>query len=245
MNEKIVSLENVYFRYEDHLVLEDICLDVYERDFFGLVGPNGSGKTTLLKIILGLLRPTSGKVTVFGAPAGKTNTLIGYVPHTMPPDINFPVSVMDVVLMGRLGRCSMLGRYGRSDREAASDALKAVDLYELRDHQFGTLSQGQRQRTLIARALATQPRLLILDEPTTSVDFQAEQGIYDLFKELNKKITIILVSHDLSLVSAYVSRVACLNRRLIYHPVGKISTSTMEELFGTPVRVVRHDHKLD
>jgi zinc transport system ATP-binding protein len=239
----VVSLEHIYFSYNNHLILEDISLDIYDKDFMGLVGPNGSGKTTLLKIMLGLLRPVSGRVTVLGNAPQKIHREIGYVPHFLESDRGFPISVIDVVLMGRLSRLPSLGRYTHSDLDVAEEALRSVDLYELRTQRFGTLSQGQRQRVLIARALAAQPRLLILDEPTTSVDFQTEQCIYELLKELNKKITLILVSHDLSLISAYVTRLAFLNRRLVLHPGGEISLGTIEGLYGTPIRVVEHNRK--
>lgn len=240
MSHSVVMLSNVSFRYEDVPILENVDLDVPEGDFLGIIGPNGSGKTTLLKIILGLLVPVEGDLQVFGQPPHLARRSIGYIPQLPDFDRDFPISVREVVLMGRLSSSSRLGGYRKEDHEAAEVAMKDVEIHDLRHRRLGTLSGGQRQRVLIARALASNPRLLILDEPTASVDTRAEKDIYELLRKLNQRTTIILVSHDLAFVSTYVKRVACLNRRLICHPTARISAELIEQLYERPMHLVEH-----
>jgi zinc transport system ATP-binding protein len=242
MKAPAVAIENVSFWYEDAPVLEDISLVIEQGDFLGLVGPNGGGKTTLLRIVLGLLSPQKGRVLVFGKPPREGRQFIGYVPQHQQFDRDFPVSVMDVVLMGRLQTAPAVAGFRREDREAAELACREVEVYDLRKRRLGTLSGGQRQRALIARALAGQPRLLILDEPTANVDTVVQQEIYDLLRKLNEKVTIVLVSHDMGFVTKYVNRVACLNRVLLCHPTAAISGKMIEEMYRGPVHAVQHDH---
>lgn len=240
----VVETTRVDFAYDGDLVLEDITLTVQEGDFLGVVGPNGSGKSTLLKIILGLIHPLRGKVRVFGQPPERARHLIGYVPQHAELDGSFPISVMDVVLIGRLGKASRLGSYGKIDRQAADEAMREVEIHDLRNRRFGTLSGGQKQRVLMARALAGKPELLLLDEPTTSVDGRVEQDIYDLLKRLNEKVTIVLVSHDLGFISTYVNHVACVNRRLVCNPTEHITGDVVEACYGGPVHMIRHKCEL-
>jgi zinc transport system ATP-binding protein len=240
----VVEIDNLYFSYDGGLILEDVTLTVQERDFLGVVGPNGSGKSTLLKIILGLIQPLSGKVRVFGQPPERARHFIGYVPQHADLDSNFPISVMDVVLIGRLGKSARLGRYGETDRQAAKEAMRGVGIDDLRNHHFGTLSGGQKQRVLMARALVGRPDLLLLDEPTTSVDGRVEQDIYELLKELNEKVTIILVSHDLGFISSYVKHVACVNRRLVCNPTNEITGEVIEACYRGPVHMIKHKCEL-
>jgi len=239
-----VLLEGLFFRYDGHWVLEDVCLRIEEREFLGLVGPSGSGKTTLLKLILGLRKPQKGTVRVFGLPPDQGRGWIGYVPQHLGFDRSFPVTVVDVVLMGRLGRSRGIGRYGPEDRKAALTALEEVGIGHLRDRVVGTLSGGELQRAFIARALVSRPRLLLLDEPTTGVDIETEKAIYELLKELNKNMTILLVTHELNFVTAYVNRVACLDRKLVCHPTDDVPPSLYDSLYLTPLRMVRHDRDL-
>ena len=239
-NEISVKFENVYFSYDGNLALEDINLDIYKGDFMGVIGPNGSGKTTLLKLILGLLKPESGTVTVFGKPPHQSRNVVGYVPQYTSFDMTFPATVLDVVLMGRLGQASGFLRYRMQDREVAENALRQVEIHELKNRHISELSGGQRQRVLIARALASSAQLLILDEPTASVDSRKEEDIYHLLKELNATTTIILVTHDLGFISTYVNRVACVNRRLACHPTAEITGEVINETYQTHVEMIRH-----
>lgn len=240
----VVEIAQVDFAYDGNLVLEDITLTVDERDFLGVVGPNGSGKTTLLKIILGLIHPLSGKVRVFGRTPKWSRHLIGYIPQHADLDASFPISVMDVVLIGRLGKAPMLGRYRKSDRQAAEEAMGATEIYDLRNRRFGALSGGQKQRVLMARALVGQPELLLLDEPTVSIDGRVEQDIYELLKKLNETVTIVLVSHDLGFISTYVNRVACVNRRLVCNPTEHITGDVIEACYSGPVHMLKHKCEL-
>ena len=161
----VVSFKNVSFSYDGIQVLEDVSLTIDEGDFLSIVGPNAGGKTNLLKLILGLVKPTGGTVRVFGQPPPKVRSRIGYMPQHVSLDILFPVNVQDVVLMGRLGTGRKIGLHGRADREAAEEALRVVELYDVRHRPFAALSGGQRQRVLIARALASDPELLLLMSP--------------------------------------------------------------------------------
>ena len=217
----VIELHNVSFAYERRLILEGIDLQVAAGDFFAIVGPNGGGKTTLLRLLLWDLEPAQGEIKIFNRPPRKARRFIGYVPQQGAVNREFPVSALEVVLMGRLTPTSFFPRYHREDYEAAYAAMRAVGVEELADFRFGDLSGGQKQRALIARALVAGPRLLILDEPTSSVDYGVEQEIYQLLARLNQEVTIVLVSHDLGYIASHLRKVAYLNRRLsLYHPEG-------------------------
>jgi zinc transport system ATP-binding protein len=238
----VVTIDQLHFAYDGNPVLEDITLSVPRGDFLGVVGPNGSGKSTLLKIILGLIHPDRGSVQVFGQPPERARHLMGYVPQHAELDPNFPISVMDVVLLGRLGRAPMLGRYSKKDRQMAEEAMDKVKILDLRNSQFGTLSGGQKQRVLIARALVGKPELLLLDEPTASIDGRVEEDIYGFLKKLNE--TIVLVSHDLGFISTYVRHVACVNRRLACNPTQDITGDVIEACYSGPVHMIKHKCEL-
>ncbi|NLY51762.1 MAG: ABC transporter ATP-binding protein [Firmicutes bacterium] len=211
---EVVEVTDVDFTYGIGKALQGINLQVASGEFVGAIGPNGGGKTTLLKLIAGLLVPTSGQVRVFGQPAARSGRLIGYVPQFADVDRAFPITVEDVVLMGRLGLTSFLGGYREGDKKAARRAMEQVGVWELRQRRLGNLSEGQRQRVLIARALAGEPKLLLLDEPTASVDAEAEAAITEVLGRLHKSITIVMVSHDLELLKSHVDRIVYVNRRL-------------------------------
>lgn len=239
-----VVTTNLDFAYDDAMVLEDVNVTIEPRDLVGIVGPNGGGKTTLLKLILGLLEPTSGTVRVFGQRPAGTSQRIGYVPQSFQYDPQFPTTVMDVVLMGRLGKGNLMRPYRASDRDSAAQALAQVGLQGLHSRPFAELSGGQRQRSLIARALTSWPDILMLDEPTASVDALMERELYDLLRELNETMTIILVTHDLGFVSEVVKGVLCVNRRVIHHPTADLDDVTgdlLRQMYGSDMRVVRHD----
>ena len=211
---EIVEVTDVDFSYGTGNTLQGINLRVAEGEFLGVVGPNGGGKTTLLKIIAGLLAPTRGQVRVFGRPAARCGRFIGYVPQFADVDLTFPITVRDVVLMGRLGFTSFLGGYREKDEKAARWAMEQVGVWDLRQKRLGNLSEGQKQRVLIARALAGEPRLLLLDEPTASVDAEAERAVVQVLRKLRKSMTIIMVSHDLQLLKDLVDRIVYVNRKL-------------------------------
>jgi zinc transport system ATP-binding protein len=240
----VVTIDQLHFAYDGNPVLEDITLSVPRGDFLGVVGPNGSGKSTLLKIILGLIHPDRGSVQVFGQPPERARHLMGYVPQHAELDPNFPISVMDVVLLGRLGRAPMLGRYSKKDRQVAEEAMDKVKILDLRNRQFGILSGGQKQRVLIARALVGKPELLLLDEPTASIDGRVEEDIYGFLKKLNERVTIVLVSHDLGFISTYVRHVACVNRRLACNPTQDITGDVIEACYSSPVHMIKHKCEL-
>ena len=242
MTEKaVIRLDNVSYSYDEFPVLENVSLSVAERDFLSIVGPNAGGKTTLLRLILGLLKPTGGTVSVFGDAPERVRSRIGYMPQHTSLDPLFPVTVMDVVLMGRLGDSKRLGFYKKRDREAAEDVLDTLEVCDVRNRHFSILSEGQRQRVLIARALVSNPELLLLDEPTSNIDVAIETELFEVLHGLNKKITIVLVTHDLGFVSQYVKNVACVNRRVVVHETSEITGEIIHDIYGTDVRMVRHD----
>ncbi|BAW80911.1 metal ABC transporter ATP-binding protein [Candidatus Nitrosoglobus terrae] len=239
---KLVSIKNVCFSYIGPLVLDHINLEVSRGEFLGLVGPNGGGKSTLLKIILGLLKPLSGRVLVLGLPPEQGRSAIGYVPqHTAFVD-NFPITVEDAVLQGRLGKTKIIGGYTHKDRIFARHAMEQMEILRLSNRSLADLSGGQRQRALIARALAVGPEILILDEPTAHVDLRLEENFFRLLEQLNKEMTIIVVSHDIGFISHYVSRVACLNQTLVCHETAAISGEMIEQLYGANMHMIDHIH---
>ncbi|HXL04886.1 MAG TPA: ABC transporter ATP-binding protein [Bacillota bacterium] len=238
--DEVIRLEDVWVHYGGIPVLEDVSLLVREHDFIGVIGPNGGGKTTLIKVILGLVRPSRGKVTVLGTSPQKGRRFVGYVPQYSLFDRDFPVSVWDVVLMGRLGHTGCLRRYTDEDRAVATDALSAVEMLDLKDRQIGRLSWGQTQRVLIARALAAKPKVLLLDEPAAALDSRIEAGLYDLLRTLNKEVTIVMVSHDIGVISTYVKSIACLNRRLVYHNSRDITRDMLQAGYECPVELIAH-----
>jgi zinc transport system ATP-binding protein len=238
----VVVVENVSFTYDGPPVLENVSLSVARGEMLGLVGPNGGGKSTFLKIILGLLNPNAGKVAVLGRPPGEGRREIGYVPQSTTFARDFPISVEEVVLIGRLGKTRLMGTYRGEDRRAAFTAMERTGICELRKRRLGELSGGQLQRVLIARAIAGEPQILILDEPTAHMDLRVEEDIFGLLKELNRHMTIIVVSHDVGFISHYVTRAACLNRSLLCHQTVEINQDTMNKLYGAPVRIIHHDH---
>ncbi len=238
----VIEMEHVSFAYGAVPVLEEVDLKVLEREFIGIIGPNGGGKTTLLRLILGLLRPDTGTIRVFGLPPARAAAMLGYVPQHMQFDRDFPVSVLDVVLMSLAGRAGA-GPFRRHHIRAAEEALATVELLEYRDRHFAGLSGGQRQRVLIARALAANPRMLLFDEPTANVDTSAGERLYRLLARLNRKMTILVVSHDIGFVHQYITSVVCVNRRVRIHPTSALDGRNITELYGEDMSLIRHDHR--
>ena len=237
----IIELENVSFTYDKITVLEEVNVTVNRGEIVSIVGPNGGGKTTLLRLILGLLQPDVGTVRIYGGSPEDARLRIGYMPQHVHHDRDFPVSVTDVVLMGRLGHTRRLvGRYSKEDRLAAQAAIEQVGLSGEASRSFAKLSGGQRQRTLIARAICAEPELLLLDEPTSHVDSRSESELANLLGKLSEQMSIVMVSHDLGFVSDLVRRVICVNRRVATHPVDRVTGLSIQELYGYDLSVVRH-----
>ncbi len=213
----ILEIKNVSFAYDKQKVLEDINLSVEEKDFLAIIGPNGGGKSTLLKLILGINKLQSGDISVLGAPSSKKLSLIGYVPQNTNVNTDFPIKVIEVVLMGYIGEKRPFFGYGKDETTSANTALTQVGMGTFANEKIGSLSGGQRQRVLIARALCANPKILLLDEPTSSIDINGQKEIYTLLKKLHKNITVVVVSHDLSIILEYATKVAYINKNLVLH----------------------------
>jgi zinc transport system ATP-binding protein len=237
---EVISIRNLWASYNHEPVLEDVNLSVKERDFIGLIGPNGGGKTTLIKVLLGLLSPQRGEVHILGRDVRQGRRYIGYVPQLVEFDREFPINVWDVARMGRLGSRRLLQGFTARDDEVVENALDQVGMLDLRGRPIGDLSGGQRQRVYIARALATDPEILLLDEPTASIDPQASASIYEIIRRLNERVTILLVSHDMNAISSHVKTVGCLNRRLFYHGEKQVTAEMLEEAYQCPVDLIAH-----
>jgi zinc transport system ATP-binding protein len=246
MSDHIIEIQNLNFSYNSQPVLRDVNLSVNHGDFAAMIGPNGGGKTTLLKLMLGLLNADSGSVRIFGRPPQAVSHRIGYVPQDVHINKNFPVSALEVVLMGRLKPGRGWSRHSQQDRLAALNALDQVEMKKFRDHRIGELSGGQKQRVFVARALVTDPDLLFLDEPTASIDTRGQNEFYSLLKELNQTITIIIVSHDLMVISGTIKSVICVNQRLHYHDHAELTAEMIEMMYDCtvdetcPVELIAH-----
>jgi zinc transport system ATP-binding protein len=241
MVDPIVEMQHVYFSYDRTRVLDDVSITVHKQDFLSIIGPNGGGKTTILKIICGLLKPQQGVVRVFGTTPARARHRIGYLPQHLVFDHDFPIRIKDVVLMGRLGKTGIGHAFTVQDRTVVEHALDQVGLADLEDLTIADLSGGQRQRVLIARALATEPELLLLDEPVSSIDTRWQHTLYKLLNELNKEIAIVLVTHDISVVSTYIDKIACVNKRLFFHGSKKEGIRKISELYECPVHILTHE----
>ena len=237
-----IEFDGVGFAYGEQPVLEQVSLRVPKGEFLALIGPNGGGKSTLVKLALGLLEPTAGRVSVLGLRPKQAARRVGYVPQFSRFPRDFPISVRETVLHGRLGRRAWWLPLSRQDRQAADKALAETDVLDLAARPIASLSGGQLQRVLLARALATEPEILMLDEPTAHVDTQSERNLFDRLAAFGKRMTIVVVSHDVGLVSRYVGNVACLNHTLLCHTTVPLQPGVLEQLYGAPVRLVDHVH---
>jgi len=232
---KLLEIQNLTVSYGEEPVLEAISLSIKRGDFLGVIGPNGGGKTTLIKAILGLAKPDKGNIT-FHIP----NTRIGYLPQINQIDKRFPITVIDVVRSGKTDHKSFsMFRQNKPEVKFAESLLNEMGVYHLRDKAIGELSGGQMQRVFLCRSLMSQPELLILDEPDTFVDNQFESELYDKLRELNERMSIILVSHDVGTISYYVKTIACVNRSLHYHPSNIISSEQLAS-YNCPLQIITH-----
>lgn len=234
----LVEIEGLWVSINGRSILEDVNFRVQENDFWGIIGPNGGGKTTLLKVIAGLIKPQRGIVRIMGENRLKPGH-VGYVPQYAYFDHDFPITVEEVVLSGRLaykkGR-----RFSDFDYRIIYDILRKVEMYSLRKRQIGELSGGERQRVLVARALAMEPKILLLDEPTASADKNFAAGFYELLRNLNESMAIILVSHDITAVSRYVKNLACLNKTLYYSEDKMLRPEIIEKVYPCPIDLIAH-----
>jgi len=231
----VIKVSNVYVNYGKNNVLENINLQVNELDFIGIIGPNGAGKSTFLKTLLGLVTPHQGYISILNYSVDQGRKYVGYVPQVLEFDRAFPILVEDIVRMGRLSQKRLFHRYKDEDEKIVTYSLEQVGMIKCRSKAINELSGGERQRVYIARALATKPRILLLDEPTANVDIQAQEKIYKLLQELNEYMTILLISHDLDAISTHVKTIACLNRSLHYHQDKFITPQMIEETYQSPL----------
>lgn len=244
----IIHFERVNVSFQDLQVLDDVNLTVPYGSFLAVVGPNGAGKTTLIRVILGLVRPTSGRVKVFGKAPWELMAerhRIGYVPQVLTVDLSFPLTAGQVVLMGRYGRIGLIRRPSRSDRALARQAMERAGVADLADRPLAKLSGGQRQRVFLARALANEPRLLLLDEPMTGIDVTSSDSLYELLRNFHREgITTLLVSHDVGVVASYVAGVVCINRKLVAHgrPDEVLGSKELADMYGCDAAFFHHGH---
>ncbi len=239
---KALSIKDLSVNYGKNKVLKNINLDINDKHFLGIIGPNGGGKSTLLKVIAGLIEYKNGEVKIYNNSPNKVNDVIGYVPQASEFDRSFPINVEEVILTGSLSsKLVIFKKYNNQDLKKSKSIMKKLDIFNLKERQIGQLSGGQLQKVLIARALMTKPKILLLDEPTASIDASSTTQIYDLLEELNNNMTIIVVTHNMEAVSSYFDSIACLNKTLYHHKDEKqLDSETVKSVYGCPVDLVAH-----
>lgn len=245
----IFSVKNLNFSVKDQTILSNISLNIFASEYIAIIGPNGGGKTTLIRMLLGLDKPTSGEIKIFGKRLKdfKKWHKIGYVPQrALHVDSAFPATVLDIVKMGRTTQRGYFSSFSREDKKLVHDAMQKMDVLDLADKMVGTLSGGQRQRVMIARALASKPEILILDEPNTGVDMVSQKNFYALLKQLNKEdsITIVFITHDIGVIADDIARLFTINQKAIIcnDPKQTLSCADMSELYGIEAHLL-HNHK--
>jgi zinc transport system ATP-binding protein len=241
MDEEVIVAEDVWFSRNNQSILEGVSLTIHSGDFYAIIGPNGGGKTTLLKIFLGLLSPDRGTVRIFGGTPEENRSRLGYVPQMRTFDFQYPIRVRDMVLLGRLSHIHRIPRrFGTGDQDAADHALEIMGITHLAGREIRDLSGGEQQRAIIARALAANPEILFLDEPTIYVDAPTQAGFYEILDDLARKMTIVLITHDIGVIVSHVTKVACLNRRLFTHDSREITQDMIDNTYGCPVDLIAH-----
>jgi zinc transport system ATP-binding protein len=238
--DKVVEIEDLCFSYNGSPILKDVNLTVHSGDFVVVIGPNGGGKTTLLKLVLGILKPDQGKIRLFGRRPRESLDRVGYVPQDIHVNKGFPISVKDVVRMGKIRGGGGWKGFSKADRSLVQKYLERVDMWEYRSRPVDKLSGGQRQRVFLARALISEPEVLFLDEPISSVDTRGQTEFYDFLKELNHRMTIVIVSHDAMILSSHAKSVACVNRQLFYHDAPEVTKDMLEMAYHCPVELIAH-----
>lgn len=240
MKKTVLTIEDLSFKYDKQTVLENVTIQIEEGEFIGIFGPNGGGKTTLLKLMMGMLHPEKGLIRLLGDSPKKARHQVGYVPQTLRCDKDFPISVFDVVMMGTLSKLPWWGGYTKELKQKAFTALEQVGLSHLKKQSFGTLSGGQAQRVLIARAIVDSPKILLLDEPTASIDPQAEVEILQLLLHLNKTMTIIMITHDLQVIIDKSKRLFCVDRTVSALRTKEVCEHFALGLYHTPLTSKDH-----
>ncbi len=245
----IFDVKNLNFNVRGQTILSNISLEIYNGEYIAIIGPNGGGKTTLARMLLGLEKPTTGTVKIFGKKLGdfKSWDKIGFVPQRASlVDANFPATALDIVNMGRTSKRGIFSSMKKEDKDAVQDAMMKMDIMDLKDKMIGTLSGGQRQRVMIARALASKPEILILDEPNTGVDMVSQKSFYTLLAKLNKeeKITIVFITHDIGVIADDIGRLFTINQKAIIcnDPKEALSCEDMSQLYGIDAHLI-HNHK--
>ena len=236
----IVEIRGLSFSYNGERVLQDVNLDIRQGDFIAFIGPNGGGKTTLVKLILGILTPHQGTIRLFGLSPRQAASRSGYVPQDIHLNRGFPISVHDVVRMGRMRGGGGWRPFSKEDKTMVQQALERVEMWHLRSRRMDELSGGQRQRVFLARALASEPEILFLDEPMASVDAKGQTDLYDFLRELNETVTIVVVTHDAMVISSHAKSVACVARQLFYHDAPEITEDMLEMAYQCPVDLIAH-----
>ena len=240
MNNSIIKIENLSAGYDQKTVLHDINLEISEKDFLGIIGPNGGGKTTLMKVILGLLKPSEGKITFYDNGMPVEQLEIGYLPQYNSIDKKFPISVYEVILSGLNRQKSLFSRFTKEHHERVKETFSMMGLEGMENKPIGQLSGGQMQRALLGRAIVSNPNAIILDEPNTYIDKRFEARLYSLLEEINKQRAVILVSHDIGSVLQTVKSIACVNGTLDYHPQSEVSAEWIEEKLQCPIELLGH-----
>ncbi len=237
VTEKLIEVDNVSFAYSNENIIEQASFDINRGDMVTIVGPNGGGKTTLIRLLMGQLKPQRGSIKINGS----RSKIFGYVPQYSILDSAYPITVFEVVLSGRI---KSFGFYNVADKSAAAGALDSVGLASFARRSFFELSGGQRQRVLIARALVSAPEIIVLDEPTSNIDAEAERNLNNILQKLGADHTLILVTHDMGFVNELTSRVLCVSRNVVEHPLESLDDTLIAAAYGGQAKVVRHDHKL-
>ncbi len=240
----ILECKNLCFSYNNQIVLENVNFEVEVNDYMAILGPNGGGKSTLLKLILGFLKPVSGSIKIFGEDPISVRKQIGYVPQFATFDFDFPINVLEMVMLGNLNSKSFLPFFKKKEIDAAHEVLEKLQIDNLWNRQVSDLSGGQRQRALIARSLISNPKLLLLDEPTASVDIHVEKDIYALLKSLNEKMAILLVTHDVSFVSKFVNKIVCVNRCSCFHKISELKDINLQGIYSGNFTEINHSCNL-
>lgn len=234
--EELIELRNITAGYDNNIILDSVNMKIHDNDFIGVIGPNGGGKTTLIKVILGVIKPMKGEIIFKN---NKTKNLIGYLPQYNIFDKAFPISILEVVMSGLMSNKKLYQRYTAKDKALAMNLLNIVGLENYSNYKISEISGGQMQRALLCRAVISNPKILILDEPVTYVDNTFEKEMYGLLKEWNKDMSIIMVSHDIGIISSHVKTIACVNRSVYVHKSNIIDNETLER-YNCPIDIITH-----